>query len=237
MTSVYCKSMIINKYPYQEIQKRRIEGKRVYDTESGFLPSVTTILEATKPVEAVKALNRWRDRVGHPQAQQITTEAANVGSRMHKFLETWAETGEFTAGNHMLDIVAKRMANTVIENISPHLTEVWGTEVSLYYPGLYAGTTDFPGAWKGKPTIMDFKQSNKPKKREWIKDYELQLIAYSLAHNELFGTEIRTGHVFMCSRDLEFQHFEITEDQFDQLAIEWAARVDQYYQLTNQNNE
>lgn len=223
--------MIIERYPYEEIKRKRIEGKRVYDTASGYLTSVTTILDKTKSEESKQALNEWRKRVGNKEASRITREAANVGTLMHGFLEDWIEKGEFEAGNNLPNKVAKRMANTVIDEISDGLDEVWGTEVNLYYPGLYAGTTDLVGVWKGNDAIMDFKQTNKPKKREWIADYFCQLAAYSIAHNELFGTNIREGHVFMCSRDCEFQHFAIEGDEFDYWTTEWSRRVGQFYSV------
>lgn len=223
--------MIIEKFPYQEIKCKRVEGKRLYDTESGFLPSVTTILDKTKPAEAVKKLNEWRQRVGHEEAQRITTEAANVGTLMHGFLEEWLITNEFEAGKNLANIVARRMAETVIENISPHLDEAWGTEVGLYYPGLYAGTTDLVGVWKQKPAIMDFKQTNRPKKREWIEDYFMQAAAYGMAHNALFGTNIQNAAIFMCSRDCEFQLFELNEEEFDEYSKKWAQRVAEFYEL------
>ena len=223
--------MIIEKYPYTEIKRVRKEGKRLYDTETGFLPSVTTILERTKPWESVKALNEWRERVGVEEAARITKEAANVGTLMHKYLEDWCLHDTFERKDNLLHRVAGRMANTVIKNIEPHLDEVWGTEVNLYYPGLYAGTIDLPGRWKGQEAIMDFKQTNKPKKREWIEDYFMQGAAYGNAHNELFGTNIQTVAIFMCSRDCEFQLFEITGDEFDEYSKKWAHRVGQFYDL------
>jgi len=223
--------MIIDKFPYQEIKRKRVEGKRLYDTESGFLPSVTTILDRTKPAEDRQALQNWRDRVGHAEAQRITNEAANVGTLMHKFLEDWLLKDEFKAGNNLPNLVAKNMANKVIESIKDDLNEAWGTEVGLYYPGLYAGTTDLVGLWKNKPAIMDFKQTNKPKKREWIEDYFMQAAAYGNAHNALFDTDIRTAAIFMCSRDCEFQLFELDENEFDEYSEKWAYRVGKFYEL------
>jgi hypothetical protein len=223
--------MIIEKYPYQEIKRTRVEGKRLYDTESGFLPSVTTILEKTKPYEAVQKLNEWRNRVGHTEAARITREAANVGTLMHKFLEDWLLKDGWTPGKNMLNITANRMAETVVENIEPHLDEAWGTEVGLYYPGLYAGTTDLVGVWKGNPAIMDFKQTNKPKKREWIEDYFMQAAAYGNAHNALFDTNIQHAAIFMCSRDCEFQLFELGPEEFDEYSKKWAHRVGEFYEL------
>lgn len=223
--------MIIEKFPYKDIRRKRVEGKRLYDTESGYLPSVTTILDRTKPREAVEALNEWRRRVGHKEAQRITNEAANVGTLMHGFLEDWLKTDSFQAGQNLPNIVAKRMAETVIENIEPNLDEAWGTEVNLYYPGLYAGTTDLVGVWKGQPAIMDFKQTNKPKKREWIEDYFMQGVAYGNAHNALFETEIENVAIFMCSRDCEFQLFELDKNEFEEYSKKFAERVGKFYEF------
>jgi genome maintenance exonuclease 1 len=123
------------------------------------------------------------------------------------------------------------MAQTVIDNIEPHLNEVWGSEVNLYYPGLYAGTTDLLGVWKGKPAVMDFKQTNKPKKREWIEDYFMQAAAYGMAHNELYNTNIERAAIFMCSRECEWQLFEVEPEEFKFWTEKWAGRVEQFYNL------
>lgn len=223
--------MITHKFPYAEIKRTRVEGKRLYDTESGFLPSVTTILDKTKPAESVKALNEWRQRVGNDEATRITKEAANVGTLMHGYLEKWLEFDKYDRKDNILHRTAGRMADTVIEHIKDDLTEVWGTEVSLYNPDLYAGTADGIGVWKNRPSIFDFKQTNKSKKKEWITDYLLQGCLYAEAHNHLFGTEIKSVAIFMCSRDCEFQLFEIVDDEYDVYLLEASKRVAQYYQL------
>ena len=186
---------ITSPYPYQEFKRRSVNGKRLYENPFGDpVPSVTTILDKTKPKEKREALNRWKKRVGEKEAQKIVTEAANVGSIMHEILESWVKNSEY---NGKMLLQAKLMADTVKKNIEPHLNEVWGSEVNLCYPQLYAGTADLLGVWKGKPTIMDFKQTNKPKKREWIEDYFMQGAAYALAHNELYETKIENIAIFM----------------------------------------
>lgn len=223
--------MIIEKFPYQDIKRKRVQGKRLYDTESGFLPSVTTILSATKPEEDRKALQEWRNRVGHEQAQKITNEAANVGSLMHGYLEEWLLHDNYEPKGNLIHRIAANMADTVIDNIKGDLDEAWGTEVGLYYPGLYAGTTDLVGVWKGKQAIMDFKQTNRPKKREWIEDYFMQGAAYGNAHNALFETGIDTVAIFMCSRECEFQLFELSAAEFDEYSKKWAHRVGEFYEL------
>ena len=122
------------------------------------------------------------------------------------------------------------MAEQIKEKALTDVDEIWGTEVNLYMPQMYAGTTDLVGQYKGNASIMDFKQTNKPKKEEWVVDYYLQLVAYAEAHNEIYGTEIREGHVFMCSRDLQYQQFDLWPHEYDEWRQEWYNRVYTYYE-------
>jgi genome maintenance exonuclease 1 len=217
------------KYPYKKIQKETVDGDRKYDTPSGKLPSVTTILSATKSKESLAALKEWRARVGNSEATRITTEAANVGTIMHNILENWILEKEYNPGNNVIHRQAKSMAEEIKSNIEKDIQEIWGTEINLYYPDLYAGTTDLVGVYKNKPAIMDFKQTNKPKKREWIDDYFLQAAAYGMAHNILYDTDIKTAAIFMCARDGTFQCFELGQEEFEKWSIEWANRLDRFY--------
>jgi genome maintenance exonuclease 1 len=220
-----------NKYPYAELKKQTIDGSRKYMTPDGFaVPSVTTILDATKPEEKKKALLEWRKRVGEEKAKQITTEAAGRGTRMHKWLENHVKTGATgEPGTNPYSIQSHQMAQTIIEKGLSKCQEFWGTEVSLYFPEVYAGTTDLVGVHDGADAIMDHKQTNKPKKREWIEDYFLQLAAYANAHNEVYGTKIRKGVVFMCSADNQYQEFIVEGLEFDRYTEGWYKRLEQYY--------
>tara|TARA_B110000046_G_scaffold57834_1_gene64763 strand:- start:13497 stop:14162 length:666 start_codon:yes stop_codon:yes gene_type:complete len=214
-------------YPYKEFKRKSVDGKRLYENPYGDpVPSVTTILSKTKDMTH---LNAWKKRVGEKKAQEIVTEAANVGTIMHNMLESWSLNEEYT-GTNMLQ--AKMMADTVIKNIEPDIDEVWGSEVNLCYPGLYAGTTDLVGIYKGRPTIMDFKQTNRPKKREWIDDYYMQAAAYGMAHNEVFGTKIEHTAIFMCSRDCDWQLWEAGPEEFKVWEEKWAKRVEEFYNLS-----
>jgi genome maintenance exonuclease 1 len=194
--------MIIPKYNYAPLDRTTVEGKRHYCLPDGSkVPSVTTILDRTKPEEAKQKLREWKDRVGHERAQQITTEAATRGTRMHTYLERYVKNddiGDFPT-NPFAQPSWFMAAQVILEGLG-NVDEYWGCEVPLYYSGLYAGTTDCVGMWKGQPAIMDFKQTNKPKKREWIDDYFLQLAAYAAAHNETHGTDIKTGVILMCAK-------------------------------------
>lgn len=220
-----------NKFKYISINKETIEGERRYSTPDGEkLPSVTTILDATKSEESKKALQEWRNRVGHKQAQAITTEAAGRGTRMHKWLENYIKTGSTgEPGSNPYSIQSHKMAQSIIYQGLSKCNEFWGTEVPLYFPKIYAGTTDLVGVHDGSPAIMDHKQSNKLKKREWIEDYFLQLAAYANAHNEVYGTNIKKGVVFMCTADNIYQEFIIEGSEFDSYTDKWFKRVEQYY--------
>ena len=221
-------SLITEKYDYKEIKRKQVDGKRLYACPDGnAVASVTTILDKTKDKTHLIA---WRKRVGEQKAQEIVTEAASVGTRMHNYLEDYIEFGEWpTPGSNPYAQQAHKMEEQVKENAMGDVDEIWGSEINLYHPKIYAGTTDLVGQYKGQPAIMDFKQTNKPKKAEWVEDYYLQLTAYALAHNEVFGTNIREGHVFMCSRDLQYQQFDLWPDDFEKWEQKWWDRVYEYY--------
>ena len=219
----------VERYKYNELKQINdsVTRKRVYLTPEGEkLPSVTTILSSTKDMTH---LNEWKKRVGEQEAQRITTEAAGIGTAMHANLERYLCGMERQPGNNVVHVQANKMADIIIENGLKYVDEVWAMEQSLYFPGLYSGTTDLCGVFNGKPAIMDHKQTNKPKKEEWVEDYKLQLVAYAMAHNEVYGTDIKTGVVFMCSRDLQYQQFEVTEQDFPKYRDMWLDKVEEYY--------
>jgi len=213
------------------MQRVEVDGKRRYLTPDGEkLPSVTTVLDATKSEESKQALANWRKRVGTVQAQAITTEAAGRGTRMHKWLENYVKTG-YTGdpGSNPYSIQSHMMAQSIIKQGMNKCTEFWGTEVALYFPKIYAGTTDLCGVHDGSDAIMDHKQTNKPKKREWIDDYFVQLAAYANAHNEVHGTKIRKGVIFMCDPTGLYQEFIIEGNEFEKYSNMWFTRLEQYY--------
>ncbi len=217
----------IERFQYKNCKQVNQNGKRVYVTPDGeSLPSVTTILSATKDMTH---LNEWKKRIGEEKAAQITREAAGVGTAMHANLERFIAGIERQPGNNLVHVQANKMADIIIEQGLAKVNEVWAMEQSLYFPGLYSGTTDLVGVYDGEPAVMDYKQTNKPKKSEWIEDYRLQLVAYIMAHNEVYGTNIRRGIVFMCSRDLQYQQFELKPDDFNQYQDMWLDKVEEYY--------
>jgi hypothetical protein len=213
------------KFDYQPIPRVVVEGKRFYATPDGKnLPSVTTILDKTKSEESREALNRWRRSVGAEKAQQITTEAANRGTRMHTYLEDYVKTGEIKERTtNPFSWASHAMAHVVVEKGLKNVNEFWGIEVPLYFPGIYAGTTDGAGIHLNEEAILDYKQSNKPKRREWIEDYFVQLCAYAEAHNEVHGTRIRKGVILMCVKpDVDEQFNIIKPPEYQEFVLEGA---------------
>ena len=221
-------SLIVKRFDYTKLSRTSLDGKRVYACPDGnAVASVTTILDSTKDKTH---LIEWRKRVVEETAKRITKEASGMGTRMHKYIENYINDGTWgTPGSNPYSQQAFKMAQVVHNNALKDVDEIWGSEVGLYFPKIYAGTTDCVGQYKGNPCIIDFKQTNKPKKKEWVEDYFLQLVAYAEAHNGVYGTDIKEGHVFMCSRKLDYQQFDITPITYNHYKKEWWNRVEEYY--------
>jgi genome maintenance exonuclease 1 len=215
-------------FEYPKSMRSLINDERHYEVGQEKLPSVTTILAATQSDEKRESLAKWKEKVGDSKADEIKNQAATRGTVMHSHLEYHLN------GQGLLDLsdggqVARNMADKIIKEGLNDLQEIWGSEVTLYYPGLYAGATDLCGIYQGRDSIIDFKQSNKPKKDEWIQDYKLQLAAYATAHDCIYNTNIEQGVILMCTPDLYFQRFIINGSQFREYKWMWLEKVDQYY--------
>ena len=220
-----------NKFTYPKSTRSIVNGSRHYNLGGSNLPSVTSILKATQSAEDKAAIEAWKERVGHKEAEKIKNEASSRGSSMHSYIE------QFLLGKFNLDLLdeenkSKKMAVEIIDNgLKNKLTEIWGAEATVYYPGKYAGTADCIGVYEGKETILDFKQSNKPKKEEYIEDYFLQIGAYSLAHNTVHNSKITQGVILICTVDRLFQDFKIKENELKNYQNKFLEKVDQFYQI------
>ena len=215
---------------YPKSVRSIIDEERHYSVDDEKLPSVTTILAATQSDEKKASLQKWKDKVGSVEADNIKNLAASRGTAMHSYLEAHLN------GQGLLDLsdlgqAAGNMARTIIEKGLGDLHEIWGSEVVLHYPGLWAGQTDLVGVYQGRDSIVDFKQANKPKQDSWITDYYLQGAAYATSHDCIYGTNIEQIVILICTPDLFFQRFIINGDRFRQYKWEWLKKVDQYYQL------
>jgi len=217
-------------YTYPKTVRSSVDGVRKYSINDEKLPSVTTILSSTQDASKTESLDRWKLRVGEVEAERIRNTAATRGTAMHTFLE------HHIKGGNVLDLTdvgreARSMAQTIIDKGFPDLEEIWGVECTLYYPGLYAGQTDLCGIYQGRESIIDFKQSNKPKKIEWIDDMFLQLVAYATAHDCIFGTKIEQGVILMCTPDNFFQRFIVNGSEFREWKWKWLQKVSDYYEI------
>ena len=218
-------------YKYPPSTRSLIEGNRHYDVSNEILPSVTTILQATQSDDKKASLFKWRQKVGEKKAEEIKNEAAKRGTAMHEFLEMHLR------GDKVLDLsseglAARSMARIIIEQGLKDAEEIWGSEVTLFYPGLYAGQTDLCGIYSGRESIIDFKQTNKPKTVECVEDYFLQLAAYAMAHDIIYGTCVDQGVILMCSKDGFFQKFTSTGKEFTKYKHKFLERTGQFYQKT-----
>jgi ATP-dependent exoDNAse (exonuclease V) beta subunit len=224
-----------NKFSYPKSMKSLINGSRHYAVNQEKLPSVTSILQATQSEEKKASLANWRARIGAVEANRIKNEASSRGTSMHSFLEKYL-LGQLNLELLEIENKSKKMADEIIEQgIKNKLSEIWGTEATLYYPNKYAGTCDAVGVYEGQETIIDFKQSNKPKKEEYVDEYYHQLAAYSLAHNVVYNSNITQGIVLLCTVDNLFQDFRIQGKKLEEYQNKFLKKVEQYYHQRNMN--
>ena len=213
------------KYNYVQVSRHTDHGSRTYDVEGTKLPSVTTVLAQTKDQTY---LDRWKAKVGYEEAERIKNLSSKRGTSMHKFIEkhiTGAGYDDLTEIGRQ----AKPMAQKIIDIGLTPVSEYYGSEVSLYYPGLFAGSTDLVCIHNGKETIADFKQANKPKREDWIEDYFLQISAYAMAHDYVHGSNIEQGVIMICTPDLYYQEFKFDGEQMRQYRHKFLERLSQYY--------
>ena len=225
---------LVKKYVYPTSTRAKLDGLRHYtvDGEEQPLPSVTTVLGKTQPKEKQQSLDRWRKKVGLRQADKITRDAAVRGTAMHKYLEDMMR-GQRSLDLTPLGVEATRMAEIIVERGLNDCSEIYGIEATLYYPGLYAGSVDLVAKYKDKVSIIDFKQTNKPKQREWIGDYFLQMAAYGMAHDAVYGTAIEQGVIMMCSKDGYYQKFVIEGEEFRDAKHNFLRRLNEFYGMDN----
>ena len=218
------------KYNYPKSMKAILNGRRHYDMNNEKLPSVTTILSATMPLEKKEKLENWRNKLGYKHADMLKREAGIRGKNMHQILE------KFLKGQLNLDLLGdntteKLMANQIIEKgLKNKLNIIWACEETVYFPGKYAGTADLiAGDYEGKSCIIDFKNASKPRQDHWNDEYYLQLSAYISAHNEVYRTSINQGIILLCTKENFFQRFIIEGDRLKEYENKFFQRVEQYY--------
>ena len=222
-----------NKFNYPKSTRSIEDGSRKYLMGDEKLPSVTSILQATKSEEDKASLENWKQRVGYTQANKIKTEASNRGTSMHSYIEDFLR-GRINESFFESNEQYKNMAKEIIEKgINGRLEEIYGMEETLYYPKRYAGTADIIAVFEGKDVVIDFKQANKPKKIDYIQDYFLQLGAYTLAHDVVHGTKMKAGIILLCTKDILFQEFKIEGVELEMYQNLFLGRVKKFYEMNN----
>jgi genome maintenance exonuclease 1 len=220
--------MLVSKYDYPNLKRIQTkQGRRYVGEDEKPVPSVTTILGDTGDKTALIA---WRKRVGEAEATRISTESAGLGTKVHNALEKYILQEDYEIkGNNHISIMAKNMVTEMIDKGLSKVDELYGVEVGLIAQGLYAGTADGVGLWEGEEAIIDFKTSKKIKKREWIEDYFMQGCAYALAHNEMFGTDIKKVAILMIDREGKYADFVIEGKEFEDYCDKWSNRLADFY--------
>ena len=216
-----------NKYEYAIGKQINEDNGRIYDVAGFRLPSVTSILSRTKDQGFLK---QWREKVGDKEADRIMNLSSVRGTAMHKYLESYiTEVGyeDLTDTGKQ----AKTMAEKVVELGLAAIDEYYGSEVTMYYPGLYAGQTDLVCIHDGKDAIVDFKQANRPKREEWIDDYKLQIAAYAMAHDYVYNSSIEKGVIMVCTPDLYYQEFIIEGVELRNWKHKFLKRLNMYHDL------
>ena len=219
-----------DRYNYVRVPRSDDEGNRTYDVQGARLPSVTTILSRTKDQGFIR---KWKDKVGESQAEAIKNLSSKRGTSMHKFIEAYI-LGKGYEDLTSLGQQAKTMAQKVIERGLTPVEEYYGSEVTLYYPGLYAGSTDLVCIHNDMDTIVDFKQANQPKRKEWIDDYYMQIAAYAMAHDYMHGSSIEQGIIMVCTPDLYLQEFRFQGVELRSWKHKFLKRLDEYYEITRE---
>ena len=216
------------KYSYPNLERVEENEMRFYrDSNNDLVPSVTTVLDATGDKSGI---TQWRRKVGPAQADAIVQESTLIGSAVHEAIEnyllgkSWSNFTEDRNG-----FLAKSISSKFISSCLNGIDEVWGLESGLILDGLYAGTADCIGVYKGLPAIIDFKTAKKLKRKDWIEDYFLQCSAYANAHNVMFETSISDLVILMVDRDLLFKEFHIKKDEFSLYTDKWKKRLIKFH--------
>ena len=175
-------------------------------------------------------LTNWKNKVGHEEAERIKNLSSKRGTAMHKFIEKYIQESGYEDLTE-IGVEAKPMAEKIIEIGLTPVSEYYGSEVTIHYPGLYAGSTDLVCLHNDLETIIDFKQANRPKEEEWIEDYFLQIAAYAMAHDYVYKSRIRQGIIMICTPDRYYQEFKFQDAELRKWKHKFLKRLDEYYEI------
>ena len=229
------------KYNYPTSSRSVINGSRHYTLNNQILVSVSSVLKMTKSELEKASLKAWQDRIGFKESLRIKNEAAQRGTEIHSLIEN------FLLGRSNLNLFEQekekshpqKMADLIIsEGLKNKLSEINGVECVLHYSAGskgFAGTSDLIGIWDNIPSVIDFKQKNSIMKESYdsLQTYFIQLGAYSLAHNTVYGSSITQGVILLATTDLVFQVFRINNEKLIEYQNKFLDKVEQYYSIIN----
>ena len=167
----------------QSLEATTTPAGRMYHTPVGDMPSITTVLSRLRR----QGIMEWRKRVGDEEANKISGKASSRGTRIHKICEDYINNKELEFRSPL----DKEMFLSMQPLLDGFVGTVYGQELPLYseYLGI-AGRVDLISEWDGKLSVIDFKTSRKPKKREWVNNYFYQCTAYCVMFEELTGIPV-----------------------------------------------
>lgn len=198
------------------------------------VPSVTTILAATRPIQTVEALAAWSDRVGVETAKRIRTQSADRGTLLHQLVEQYL-LGEPVDQTSIAEV---RPWWFSIEPILQRIRHIKLMEMPVYHPQLsYAGIPDLVadfnlGAADQRLTLIDWKSADKEKRADWLGDSPVQLAAYCGALRQTHGLRIEQGLIVLAHPLGPAQVFRFDRQQLGEHWRAWLQRLKQFWQMT-----
>ena len=185
-------------------RKTTEQGRRYFTPTGEAYPSVTTVLGILSK-ESIKA---WRDRIGHAEANKISSQAARRGTAVHKICENYLDNkDDYREGQQPSNLFMFDEMRTIIDK---NINNIWFQEEFLYSDKLKcAGQVDCIAEFDGELSIIDFKTARKPKKVEWITNYFIQASFYAAAFYERTGVPIKQGVILITVDHSEPQIFTV----------------------------
>lgn len=205
---------------YEDLVANTGENGRTYSTPDGnSYPSITTVLS----ILSEESIAKWRARVGDEEANKIGTRAAGRGTLVHSIIEGYLKNENI---EDYLPHIRQSLSN-LQPILDSRLGVIYGLEVALYSHHLgLAGRCDCIAEFDGVPSIVDFKTSKRPKKKEWISSYFAQMAGYAVMFEERTGKPITNTVVIMDVDDSEPLVFKEHRDNHIQLLIDTKKEYD-----------
>ena len=176
-------------YDYSDFaqDETKADGSRVYVNAAGVgYPSATTVLSILNK----DSINKWRERVGEEEANRVSKQATTRGSKIHSLTEAYLKNEEVDFDAVKASLLDKEMFNKFKSILDP-IDNIHCQELALYSDFLrMAGRVDCIAEYNGVRAVIDFKTSNRPKKKEYISSYFMQATAYAIMYEERTGIPV-----------------------------------------------